>query len=225
MESKIWYLKHADPFSWMNEEQLNELAGISRMEQCAKEHRFYWTDELSDTVYLIKEGRIKLSRTSPEGREVTLDLLGPGEIFGELSLTGEEQRNHTAEAVEPSLVCAFSRKQFTGVLQRHPEMAFRIIKLIGFRFRELESRLEDLAFQSVAQRVRGTLRRLAAKHGIPAPDRVIRLPITQKDLAFLIGASREAVAEELAHLKQQGFLQTSYRCILLQPQLFSESDL
>jgi len=218
MKSKIWYLKHADPFSWMNEDQLKELAAISRMEHCAKDHRFYWTDELSDSVYLIKEGRIKLSRSNADGREVTLDLLGPGEIFGELSLSGEGQRNHTAEAVEPSLVCIFSRQKFTEALKRHPELTFRMIKLIGFRFRELESRLEDLAFQSVSQRVRSTLRRLAEKHGIPGPDST-RLSITQKDLAFLIGASREAVAEELAHLKQQGLLQTSYRSLLLKPQL------
>jgi len=219
MESKIWYLKNADPFSWMNEDQLKDLAAGSRMEQCERGHRFYWTDELSDSVYLIKKGRIRLSRTSPEGREVTLDLLGPGEIFGELSLSGEEQRNHTAEAVEPSLVCIFSRQTFTEALQRYPELAFRMIKLIGFRFRELESRLQDLAFQSVAQRVRTTLRRLADKHGLSGPNRTTRIPITQKDLAFLIGASREAVAEELAKLKQQGLLQTSYRSILLQPQL------
>jgi CRP/FNR family transcriptional regulator len=219
MSSKIWYLKNARLFSWMDQTEIEELARTTEMVPCRKKEIFYFADEPSQNVYLVKQGRIKLFRTTAEGREIILDILGPGEIFGELALAAELTRSHSAEALEDGLICVIPRRIFEDLASRHPEFAFRLIKLIGFRFRALESRIEDLAFQSVQDRLLLTLRQLAAKHGIPEAKGAIRLPLTQADLAFLIGATREAVADQLRELKQKGLLETSYRAIhLLDPQ-------
>lgn len=214
MDGKIWYLKNADLFSWMAPEEIEELARATEMVPCRKKELFYFSDAPSRTVYLVKKGKIKLFRTTAEGREIILDILGPGEIFGELALSGEETRSHSAEALEDGLVCVIPRSIFEELAGRHPQFAFRLIKLIGFRFRALESRVEDLAFQSVRERLLFTLGNLARKHGIPE-DGGIRLPLTQSDLAFLIGATREAVAEQLKELKHRGVLKTSYRAVHL----------
>jgi len=213
MQSKIWYLKRADLFKGLSESQMEELAANSDMLHCQRHHRFYFAEEASDSVYLVKEGRIRLERTNEEGREILLDILAPGEIFGELALADEETRTHSAEAIEESLVCAFARDRFLGILQRNPELAFRVVKLIGVRFRQLEARFEDLAFKPLAERLCFTLEQLAGRHGIADPSGGVRLPLTQKDLATLIGASREAVAEELARLKRAGLVQTGYRSL------------
>lgn len=219
MSSKIWYLKNAKLFSWMDQAEIEDLARTTEMVSCRKKECFYFSDEPSQHVYLVKQGRIKLFRTTAEGREIILDILGPGEIFGELALAGEQTRSHSAEALEDGLVCIIPRSVFEELARRHPEFAFRIIKLIGFRFRALESRIEDLAFQTVQDRLLLTLGNLARKHGIPEENGAIRLPLTQADLAFLIGATREAVAEQLRELKQKRLLETSYRAIhLLDPE-------
>jgi CRP-like cAMP-binding protein len=215
MESKIWYLKHADLFSWMSPEEIEQMARTTHMVPCRKKEIFFFSEEPSQSVYLVKKGRIKLFRTTADGHEIILDILGPGEIFGELALAGETSRSHSAEALEDGLVCILPRSLFEEMARLHPDFAFRIIKLIGFRFRAMESRIEDLAFQSVQQRLLHTLDTLAQKHGIPEENGAIRLPMTQSNLAFLIGATREAVADQLKELKQRGLVETSYRAIHL----------
>lgn len=215
MESKIWYLKNADLFSWMSPEEIEEMARTTQMVSCRKKEIFFFSEEPSQTVYLVKKGRIKLFRDTADGREIILDILGPGEIFGELALAGEERRSHSAEALEDGLVCIIPRKFFEEMARRHPDFAFRIIKLIGLRFRAMESRIEDLAFQSVHDRLLFTLGDLAKKHGVPEENGAIRLPVTQANLAFLIGATREAVADQLKELKQEGLVETSYRAVRL----------
>ncbi|MCD6186769.1 MAG: Crp/Fnr family transcriptional regulator [Desulfuromusa sp.] len=216
MEQKIWYIKNTGSlFSGLNADEHEWLAEISKMVTCRRKHQFYLSDELSDKIYLVKEGKVRLGRVNQDGDEITLDVLGPGEIFGELAITDEQQRSHFAEATEESLVCIFPREKFQKFLVEHQELTFKVMKLIGFRLREMESRLQDLTFQTVAERLRTALLRLADKHGIPEADGQVRLTITQKDIAYLVGATRESVAEELALLKRAGLVETSYRSLLL----------
>jgi CRP/FNR family transcriptional regulator len=215
MERRLWYIKNATLFSWLEEEEQQELARRSKMVTCHKNTRLFFAEEPSDNIFLVKTGRVKLTRSNPEGKEVILDILGPGEIFGELALAGEDNRSHNAEAVEDSLVCIISREVFEELLKRHPQMALRVIKLIGLRRRELEMRLEDLVFQPLAGRLVIALLWQAQRHGITEADGCIKLPISQQDLAYLIGASREAVAEQLAEMKRLGLVKTSYRAIRL----------
>lgn len=215
MERRLWYIRHAEFFSWLADDEQRELARRTEMVSCRRGCQLFFADEPSDNIYLVKEGRVKLSRSSTDGREVILDILGPGEIFGELALAGEEVRSHSAEALRDALVCIIPRRVFEDLLQRHPEMTLRVLKLIGLRRRELEMRLEDMVFQPVAGRLILALLWQSQRYGVAEADGSIRIPITQRDLAHLIGASREAVAEQLAELKQQGLLQTSYRTIRL----------
>lgn len=215
MQRRLWYIKNAALFSWLQEEELQRLASRSEMVACKRITTFYFAHEQSDSIYLMKQGRVKLTRTSAEGREVILDILGPGEIFGELAVTGEELRTHSATAVDDALVCIITRQEFEALLRRHPEMALRVLKLVGLRRRELEMRPEDLIFQPVANRLVLTLLWQARRHGAKGADGSVSLPLTQKDLAHLVGASREAVAEQIAEFKQAGLLETGHRSIKL----------
>jgi CRP-like cAMP-binding protein len=215
MKRRLWYIKNAALFSWLHDDELQNLASRSEMVACKRDTTFFFAEEQSDSIYLVKQGRVKLTRTSPEGREIILDILGPGEIFGELAVVGEDLRTHSATALDDALICVITRETFEDLLRRHPEMALRVLKLVGLRRRELEMRLEELIFQPVANRLALTLLWQARRHGAKDADGSVRLPLTQKDLAQLIGASREAVAEQLAEFKRAGLLQTSYRAIRL----------
>ncbi|MFO7766525.1 MAG: Crp/Fnr family transcriptional regulator, partial [Pelovirga sp.] len=171
--------------------------------------------DISDKIYLVKKGKVRLGMVNANGDEISLDVLGPGEIFGELAVADEKRRSHFAEATEDSLVCIFSRNDFQHFLTDHPELTFNVMKLIGFRMREMEIRLQDLTFKSVAERLKTTLLRLAERHGTEEEDKGIRVTITQKDIAYLMGATREAVAEEIARFKHAGLLATGYRSLLI----------
>jgi len=211
MQRRLWYIKNAALFSWLQEDELQRLASRSEMVACKRNTTFFFAHEQSDNIYLVKQGRVKLTRTSAEGREVILDILGPGEIFGELAIAGEELRTHSAIAVDDALVCIITRQDFEQLLKDHPEMALRVLKLVGLRRRELEMRLEDLIFQPLANRLVLTLLWQARRHGVEADEGSVSLSLTQKDLAHLIGASREAVADQFGKFKHLGLLNTSYR--------------
>jgi len=215
MEQKLWYFKSDSVFSSLSHEDAEILASISRMVKCCRKHHFYLSSEVSDSIYLVKTGRVRLGKINSAGNEITLDVLGPGEIFGELAVTGENHRSHFAEAIEDSIVCIFPREEFQQFLVNHHDLTFKIMKLIGFRLRELETRLQDLTFQPVAERLRTTLLRLAQKHGISEDDGWIRLSITQKDISYIVGATRESIAEELSSMKRAGLIETSYGCLRL----------
>ncbi|MCF6179486.1 MAG: Crp/Fnr family transcriptional regulator [Geopsychrobacter sp.] len=219
MPTQLWYIKHANLFSWLADDEQRDIADRSEMFRCQRNSKLFFAEESSEDIYLIKEGRVKLTRTSATGREMILDILGPGEIFGELSLIGEENRSHSAVALDDALVCKMARSDFEGLLQRHPEMALKVIKLIGMRRRELEMRLEDLLFQPVGNRLALALLWQAQRHGISEENGSIRIPLSQKNLAHLIGSSRESVAEQLTKWKKSGLVTTSYRSIkIIDPQ-------
>lgn len=216
MEDKLWYIKSADIFKALRPEEQRQIADAARMVPFKRNETIYLPDDLSEQVYLVKQGRVKLSRIDLDGREVTLDILGPKDVFGELAVTDETTRSHAATALEDGLMCIFSRHDFKKIMQQHADVTLRIVKLIGLRMRRLESRLEDLAFRSVSERVNGTLLRLAGEFGKKGRNGVVRVPITQSQLAYLVGASREKVAEELGKMRRQGIVSTAYRSITLE---------
>lgn len=127
--------------------------------------------------------------------------------------------------LDDGLMCIFSREDFKKVMETHPQLALQVVKLIGFRLRKLESCLEDLAFRSVSERVNGTLHRLAGEFGRKESNGAVRVPITQSQQAYLVGASRETVAEELGKMRRQGIVSTAYRSIILEnmPELSGRS--
>lgn len=215
MHDKLWYIKSADVFHGMSFQEHEHLASISRMVSFQRDKIIFLPDDSSNHVYLVKEGRIRLSLVNPEGREITLDILGPGELFGELAMA-DEAAGHAATALDDGLMCIFSRDDFKKVMETHPQLALKVVKLIGLRLRKLESRLEDLAFRSVSERVNGTLHRLAGEFGSKESNGAVRVPITQSQLAYLVGASRETVAEELGKMRRQGVVSTAYRSIVLE---------
>ena len=215
-KEKLWYLKSADLFSELSFDSLKELDRLSAMKSVPKRTTLYFPNQPSDSLFLLKEGRVKIFRLSEEGREIILDFLGPGEIFGELSLADEPVRTASAETVEDSLVCTLPAETFRRFLSSRPELAFRIIKLMGLRRRELESRIEDLVFRSVPSRIAGLLLKLIEKHGEPSPGGVqIKLRLTHEEIAHLIGATRETVTEELNRLRHNRIIDFEKRRIIV----------
>lgn len=216
MEEKLWYIKSAAIFSALRPDEQQAIGNMARMIPFHRGEVIYLPDDLSNYVYLIKKGRVKLSRVNSDGREVTLDILGVRDVFGELAMTEETIRSHMATALEDGMMCIFTREDFQKIMARHSSVTLNVVKLIGMRMRKLESRLEDLAFRSVSERVNGTLLRLADEFGNAESDGAVRVPITQSQLAYLVGASREKVAEELGKLRREGLVSTAYRSIVLQ---------
>ncbi|MFA7405163.1 MAG: Crp/Fnr family transcriptional regulator [Pelobacteraceae bacterium] len=217
MENKYWYIKRSDIFSVMSHEEMERLASLSTMCEFKKGATIYLLDEPSEHVYLLKEGTIKISRLGQDGQEIILDIVAPGEIFGEMSLLGEDSRSTMAQATEDSLICSIRKGDFFNFFSAHNDLAFKVLKLVGLKRVEIETRLEELAYCSVFERIALLLTRMAKRHGVVVVDGGIKIRprLTHRDIAFLVGASRETVTEQLNQLKAQGLIDTSFMCITI----------
>lgn len=113
----------------------------------------YLPGQSGDQVFLIKASVVKLSRLLPDGRELTLALLGPGDLFGELEAIGGEPRDTQAVVYRPVVLCVIHEQDLVRWMARKPDLALRVTKWIGFRLQVLTNRLQDLLFRSAAKRV------------------------------------------------------------------------
>ncbi len=149
MPKTLWPLNRADGFSNWGLPERHLLQRMSRSVSFRPSEIIYLPDDLIEQVFWIEHGCIRLSRVNVERQHVTLDILGPGEIFGALARAEKTSRNHTAAALCEGLMRVCSRGDFEHIVMANPELALKVIQLIGFRLRKLERRLLAPAFRSV----------------------------------------------------------------------------
>ena len=172
--------------------------------------------ESGDRMYVILDGKVKLGQTSPDGRESLLAVLGPGEVFGELSLFDPGPRTATATAVTDTVVVGLGHADLRPWLTGRPEVAEALLQALAQRLRRTNEALADLVFSDVPGRVAKQLLELADKFGQPGPDGVlVHHDLTQEELAQLVGASRETVNKALADFTQRGWIEVDQRQVLL----------
>lgn len=174
-----------------------------------------------DRLYQIQSGRVKISRVSTEGREVILDFVEPGELFGEMEVLDAHQ-DTTAEALEDSRVMAIPRRRLEALLLERPELAIRFARLVALRRNRAETRLLTLAYNTVPRRLGNVLLQLCRRYGTPHPrGSLLRIRLSQKELGSLIGASREIVNLTLSDFRQKGLVEVSRSQIIVREQELS----
>jgi CRP-like cAMP-binding protein len=204
-KTKLWYISTNKIFYDLPEKDKNEMASMMTMRNIKKKGFVYNEGDRADTLYILKEGRIKITHLAEDGRELTIDIIEPGDIFGELTLAGEEERETSAEALADSFICTISRKNFEAFLSMRPNLSLTITKWMGLRLRRIENRFENLIFQDVRTRLTTLLKDLAEKYGEDVEGgRKIAIKLSHQELANLIGATRETVTLELNNMKRRG---------------------
>jgi CRP-like cAMP-binding protein len=186
----------------------------------------YVPGDRADSVYFVRGGRIKIVRSNAAGAEVIVGIRTAGDIFGELTWlieNGDRRRKTSAVAIEPSTIDSIAVGVFAGLLQADVEIARAFARGVTRRLAATEQELTELAGKSVPGRLVDVLGRLASSHGIEEPDGTLRIGmnLTHKDLADLIGTSRETLTKELAVLVDVGLLRVAHKTVtLVQPKAF-----
>ncbi len=167
-----------------------------------------------DRLYVVTAGKIKLGRTSADGRENLLAVLGPGEMFGELSLFDPGPRTATATAVTDSRLIGLGHGDLQPWLAGRPEVAGQLLTALARRLRRTNESLADLVFSDVPGRVAKALLDLAQRFGTPTEQGLhVTHDLTQEELAQLVGASRETVNKALADFAQRGWVRLEARAV------------
>jgi len=169
-----------------------------------------------DRLYVVIEGKIKLGRSSPDGRENLMAVLGPGQMFGELSLFDPGPRSLTATAVTDVTMNDLGHDDLTRWLVGYPDVARNLLGQLAARLRRTNDVVADLVFSDVPGRVAKALLDLASRFGRRADDGVhVHHDLTQEELAQLVGASRETVNKALADFAHRGWLRLEPRSVVL----------
>jgi len=174
----------------LDQADLDQLADELRPRRYRRGETIFVTGDPGMYLCVVNTGRIKLALTSSEGREVILDMLGPGEVFGELALLDGEPRSADAVAVEPSELLLLQRDAFLHFLRNRPEVAISLLGVLSRRIRRDTQLVQDAAFLDVPGRLARTILRLAERDD----SGQLQTPrLTQSDLAAVAGTTRETL--------------------------------
>lgn len=199
------FLRKIDIFRDLSHGDIEEIDRQTRMTTVRRGQVIYRQEDSAEGLFLLKRGRVRLSRLSPSGRRLELAVLEPGTFFGEMPLLGVRMRSASAEAIDDSLLCVMSEADVERLVMSKPEVGLRMIEVLGRRLAAAEARLEDFAYHSATARVAAVLLRLAR-------DGVIE-GMSHQDLADAVGAYRETVTKILDDFEAAGLVALSRKRI------------
>lgn len=205
----IWCMAEVDIFADLSSAEMEAIAAAAPMKAYAAGELLYSPHQPVETLFILKKGRVRIFRVSPEGRALTTALIAPGTVFGEMVLLGQQMHDNFAEALDAVVVCVMSRADVHRFLLSDPRIAMRISEILGRRLAELERRLSDTVFKSVPQRIAATLCLLAAEQRKRSLGRGVQVVLTHEQIAALTGTSRETATKVLGEYAERGLLRLS----------------
>lgn len=158
-----------------------------------------------DYMYVIREGRAKVTKASEDGREKIMNFLDAGAFFGDMALLGNETRSASVKTLEDSVLLALSRRDFMDLLRHSPDLSLAVIEELANRLRETNEQARSLSFQGVEERTRNLFERMAREEEGGA-SRLLTPPLTHQQIADMVGTSRETVTRSIKQLKESGWL-------------------
>lgn len=194
-------------FSELNDEELIEISKQTVRQVYKKDNMVLIEEEVGSTMFIILDGRVKISRISDEGREVILSILCDGDFFGEMSILDGHTRSANAVTLEDTEMLIFRRENFLQMLYDYPQVAINLLKELAHRLRRSDSQIKSLSLQNALGRVASTILRIADDSGTIKHGKVeiASLP-PQQDLANMAGTSRETISRVIKSLSQLGYV-------------------
>jgi len=212
-------LRRVPLFSTLAREQVLAIARVARRHRYERDDVIFYQDDPGDTFYVILNGQVKVSVSSPEGQEAILVMLDTGDSFGEFALLDEQPRSATIQATRPTEVLALRKEEFHRIIRQWPEIALGLLRVMTKRLRDTDQLVQDAAFLDVAERLAKKLLSLVEQHGRITPRGIeLDIQLTQQDLAAMIGATRESVNKQLGAFRDRGIVAVDrQRITILKP--------
>jgi CRP/FNR family transcriptional regulator, cyclic AMP receptor protein len=202
----IWCMAEVDIFADLSEPEMQAIAAAAPMRTYPAGALLFSPHQPVEALFILKKGRVRIFRVSPDGRALTTALVTPGTVFGEMVLLGQQMHDNFAEALDEVIVCVMSRADVHRFLLSDPRIAARISEILGRRVAELERRLSDTVFKSVPARIAATLCLLAAEQQKRPLGRGVQIALTHEQIAALTGTSRETTTKVLDEYADRGLL-------------------
>jgi len=194
---------------------LLNLDGVAKFSPNRRFASLYSEGSPADTIFFVESGLVKIHRRGEEGKEIILQIIGPGELFGEQALAAEPTRAGSAEVLHEGLIYVIPRDLFLGFCESHPEIWRHLALMSINRKRALEKKIELLCLQDVEYRILFYLADLASSIGQKVDGQEYSIPLSQGELASLIGATRETTSTTLNTLARRGLVRLGRRQLMV----------
>jgi CRP-like cAMP-binding protein len=209
-------LARAGLFQGVAPEAAEALAGSLTYGDYSRGESVFTEGEQGDTLFIVLSGKVKIGRRAADGRENMLSVMGPSDMFGELSLFDPGPRTATATVVTEARLASLAHSSLRPWIKDRPEISEQLLRVLARRLRRTNDALADLIFTDVPGRVAKALLELASRFGTPEGDGVrVNHDLTQEELAQLVGASRETVNKALADFASRGWMRVDSRAVTL----------
>lgn len=205
--SSFWFFENVNLFNLLCPHKFKEYKQTHVFNQYKKLDYIYFLDDQANKVFLIETGKVKIGYYTEEGDEVVKAILSKGELFGENAILGETVREEFAMVIDNrTSICPVGVDTMHELMRDNKSFSFKVYKLIGFRIKKLERRLELIMFKDAKTRVEEFLKELAQDYGYCCPetgDTVVKHPYTQKEIATLIALSRPTLNSIMNQFKEE----------------------
>jgi CRP-like cAMP-binding protein len=186
---------------------LDRLAGFARTRACRPNEPVFVKGDPAAGMMAVVDGRVRIVTYSAEGKEIVLNVINPGEVFGEIALIDGGERTADAVAMEPTELLILERRDFLPYLERNPELCIKLLIMVCERIRATSEQIEDFSFLDLKARLAKRLVALTESHGVPADEGTrIGMRLSQRELAAMMGTSREAVNKQLRAWQGDGMI-------------------
>lgn len=194
-------------FENLNNEELLEIVNKINHKEYSKGDVIFTEGNVSNTLYFINEGKIKLYKYTKDGKEQILHILSEGDFFGELELIKPSKYGFNSKAIVDAKICTLTKDEMKDIMMGNPEISIKVLETVGERLSKVENLVQNLATNDVDSRMAYLVIDLIEKYGENTEDNIsINLPLSREDMANFIGVTRETISRKLKKFEDEGLI-------------------
>lgn len=213
---KIDLIRRVPLFATLSDGEFQGLEEIFHVKSYRKNQIIFLEEETGNYMYIVLAGKVKVTKSTPGGKETILAIHQAGDFFGEMALLDGKTSPATVSAMEDCRIATIYAEDFHRLLMRNNKVVNQIINVLCGRLRSVWAHIQDLTYSTAEARIRGGLSKLARRHGVvDARGIIINLKITHQEIAEMVGTSRETVTRTLARLQKKGIILIDQRRIVV----------
>jgi len=214
---KLGLLRELELLSGLSDADIAAVGHATTMTHCHPGQVILAPDDPPDRIHIIKRGKVRVYRVTPDGKQLTLDIYDKGTILGDMRLLGQDRVLEAyAETIDAAVICTITPNELRRLIERYPIIGVNIITFLSRRLQEAERELEAMAYQRVGQRLARKLIDLAQRFGVETVrGTLIQARLTQQELAEMIGTTRETLAHTLADFRRRDLLDTAHHQVVI----------
>jgi len=208
LDCKDCFVRSSSIFSELTEEEIMKWKKLQSKNLYKKHSILFYEGNKPFGLYILCAGRVKLYKTTPDGKQQIVKIINPGEIFGEKSLFADDNYTATAETLEMSQINFIEKQLFFKFIAEHSNLSIKIIRNLSKELKLAQSRLRDFAYKSAREKVADLLIRLASDYGMPDNSSIkIGIYLSREELAQMIGISKETAIRLLSEFKKDSLIE------------------